>query len=91
MAAAMAVSRWMKQNGTPGTLKLYGTPAEEGGSGKVYMVREGAFKDVDAVLHWHPSDRNVANPGTSLANKIPGWAFCFCRQRAPAFVLFCLV
>ena len=69
MAAAMAVSRWMKQNGTPGTLKLYGTPAEEGGSGKVYMVREGAFKDVDAVLHWHPSDRNVANPGTSLANK----------------------
>ena len=46
-----------------GTLRYYGTPAE-GGSGKVYMVREGAFKDVDVVLHWHPADHNqVANGG----------------------------
>ena len=46
-----------------GTLRYYGTPAEEGGSGKVYMVREGAFKDVDVVLHWHPGDESVANGG----------------------------
>jgi len=68
-AAAIAVSRWMEKNGRSGTIKLYGTPAEEGGSGKVYMVREGAFSEVDTVLHWHPGDRNVANPETSLANK----------------------
>ena len=37
-----------------GTIRVYGTPAEEGGSGKVYMVREGLFDDVDAVLSWHP-------------------------------------
>ena len=35
-------------------LWVYGTPAEEGGSGKVYMVRAGLFNDVDLVLHWHP-------------------------------------
>lgn len=68
-AAAIAVKQWLERSGRPGTIKLYGTPAEEGGSGKVYMVREGAFKDVDTVLHWHPGDRNVANPETSLANK----------------------
>ena len=44
----------------PGTIRVYGTPAEEGGSGKVYMVRAGLFNDVDAVMHWHPSDVNFA-------------------------------
>lgn len=68
-AAAIAVKQWLEQSARSGTIKLYGTPAEEGGSGKVYMVREGAFTDVDTVLHWHPGDRNVANPETSLANK----------------------
>lgn len=67
-AAAIAVKDWLKQNGKSGTIKLMGCPAEEGGSGKVYMVREGVFKDSDVVLHWHPGDRNSANPASSLAN-----------------------
>src|SRR5690606_8553257 len=57
-AAAVAVRHWMEENDIKGTLRLYGTPAEEGGSGKVYMVRAGLFEDVDAVLVWHPADRN---------------------------------
>ncbi len=48
---------------------MYGTPAEEGGSGKVYMTREGLFDDVDVVLHWHPADRNHASPSSTTANK----------------------
>lgn len=69
VAAAIAVKDWLKNSGTKGTIRVYGTPAEEGGSGKVYMVREGLFKDVEVVLHWHPGDRNVANASSSLANK----------------------
>ena len=74
-AAAIAVKEWMAQVGQPGTIRLYGTPAEEGGAGKVYMVREGLFKDVDHVLHWHPSDRNDASHSTSLANKSAKFRF----------------
>jgi aminobenzoyl-glutamate utilization protein B len=67
-AAAIAVKAWMARTGARGTIRLYGTPAEEGGGGKVYMVRAGLFKDVDAVLHWHAGDRNDASPGSALAN-----------------------
>ncbi|MEE2877327.1 MAG: amidohydrolase [Candidatus Neomarinimicrobiota bacterium] len=74
-AAAIAVKEWMKKTGTIGTLRLYGTPAEEGGSGKVYMVRAGLFDDVDAVLHWHASDRNDASPATTLANRSAKFRF----------------
>jgi aminobenzoyl-glutamate utilization protein B len=66
--AAIAVKDWMKATGQTGTIRFYGTPAEEGGSGKVYMVRAGLFKDVDVVLHWHPGDRNSVRMGSSLAN-----------------------
>ena len=68
-AAAIALRHWLEDTGRQGTIRLYGTPAEEGGSGKVYMVRAGLFDDVDTVLHWHSADRNTANPATSLANK----------------------
>ena len=54
--AAASVAEWLQETGAGGTVRLYGTPAEEGGSGKVYMTREGLFDDVDVVLHWHPSD-----------------------------------
>ncbi len=74
-AAAIAVKDWLVRTGTPGTIRLYGTPAEEGGAGKVYMVREGLFRDVDAVLHWHAADRNDASPGSSLANKSAKFRF----------------
>jgi aminobenzoyl-glutamate utilization protein B len=68
-AAAIEVKNWLIANKKSGTIRLYGTPAEEGGSGKVYMVREGLFNDVDIVLHWHPSSSNSAEAGGSLANK----------------------
>ena len=68
-AAAEAIGRWLEATGTPGTVRLYGTPAEEGGAGKVYLVRAGLFDDVDAVLHWHASDENSASPSTTLANQ----------------------
>lgn len=69
MAAAVEIKNWLKSSGHSGTIKIYGCPAEEGGSGKVYMVREGLFNDVDVVLHWHPGAQNAADAGTSLANK----------------------
>jgi aminobenzoyl-glutamate utilization protein B len=67
LAAAVAVKEWLAA-GHPGTLRYYGTPAEEGGSGKVYMVRAGLFTDVDAIVSWHPGDRNDASPTSSTAN-----------------------
>ncbi len=67
-AAAIAVKNWLIQNKKTGTIRFYGTPAEEGGSGKVYMVREGLFNDVDVVLHWHPGAQNSASASSSLAN-----------------------
>jgi aminobenzoyl-glutamate utilization protein B len=73
--AAIAVKEWLARSKNPGTIRLYGTPAEEGGAGKVYMVREGLFKDVDVVLHWHASDRNDASHSTSLANKSAKFRF----------------
>ena len=73
--AAIATKEWLEATGTPGTIRLYGTPAEEGGAGKVYMVREGLFEDVDIALHWHPGDNNSASSGTSLANKSAKFRF----------------
>ena len=67
LAAAVAVKEWLAA-GHPGTLRYYGTPAEEGGSGKVYMIRAGLFSDVDASVTWHPGDRHEASPSTNLAN-----------------------
>ena len=75
VAAAVAVKEWLARTGTSGTLRVYGTPAEEGGAGKVYMVREGLFRDVDAVLHWHADDENDASPDTSLSNKSAKFRF----------------
>lgn len=68
VAAAVAVKQWLAQAGRSGTLRVYGTPAEEGGGGKVYLTRGGLFDDVDVVLHWHAADRNIAGPQVSLAN-----------------------
>lgn len=70
-ATAIAVKEWMTANRVQGTLRFYGTPAEEGGSGKVYMVRDGLFKDVDAVIAWHPGDVNDVS-GTSSQGNITG-------------------
>jgi aminobenzoyl-glutamate utilization protein B len=74
-AAGIAIKDWLNQTNTQGTIRVYGTPAEEGGAGKVYMVRAGLFDDVDVVLHWHPGSGNGANPGYSLANKSAKFRF----------------
>lgn len=75
VAAAIATREWMLTNGTEGEIRLYGTPAEEGGAGKVYMVRDGLFDDVDVVLHWHAGDANSADATSSLANKSAKFRF----------------
>jgi len=67
-AAAIAVKEWLAANHRSGTIRFYGTPAEEGGAGKVYMVRGGLFDDVDAIVAWHPGDRNTVSSESNLAN-----------------------
>lgn len=67
-AAAIALKEWMTANHVTGTLRMIGTPAEEGGSGKVYMVRDGVFNDVDAVIAWHPGDANEVTGNRTMAN-----------------------
>jgi aminobenzoyl-glutamate utilization protein B len=64
LAAAVAVKNWLQVTGTPGTVRYYGCPAEEGGSGKVFMVRDGAFGDVDATFNFHPGYVNMASKGS---------------------------
>lgn len=66
--SAIAVKAWMQANNIKGELRVYGTPAEEGGSGKVYMVRDGLFDDVDVSLHWHPGNVNSARQGDTMSN-----------------------
>jgi aminobenzoyl-glutamate utilization protein B len=75
VSAAIAIKHWLDETGAPGTVRLYGTPAEEGGSGKVYMVREGLFEDVDIALHWHADDENSAAARTTLANRSAKFRF----------------
>jgi aminobenzoyl-glutamate utilization protein B len=75
VGAATAVRHWLEESGTSGTIRVYGTPAEEGGSGKVYMVRAGLFEDVDIALHWHAGDRNSAEARTTLANRSAKFRF----------------
>ncbi|WP_157278759.1 amidohydrolase [Olivibacter sitiensis] len=68
VASGIELKKLIESKQIQGTVKVYGCPAEEGGSGKVYMVREGLFDGVDAVLHWHPSSQNSASASSSLAN-----------------------
>ena len=67
MAAAIAVKKVMENHGTKGTIKFFGCPAEENFSGKVFMVRDGYFNNVDAVISHHPSTMNEASLMSSLA------------------------
>ncbi len=66
--AAVAAKEEMQARGLKGTIRFYGTPAEEGGGGKIYMIHAGLFRDVDVVLTWHPADSNRVNLHSSLAN-----------------------
>jgi aminobenzoyl-glutamate utilization protein B len=68
VAAGISVMDWMKANKIKGTIRVYGTPAEEGGGGKVYIARAGLIQDVDVMMHWHPGSDNEAGATSSLAN-----------------------
>lgn len=67
LGAATAVKELIQAGKLQGTIRFYGTPAEESVGGKLYMVREGLFKDVDTVLAWHPSSEVRADTRSSQA------------------------
>ncbi|MBC9178080.1 M20 family metallopeptidase [Pseudoroseomonas ludipueritiae] len=68
MLAATAVKDYLEKNGIKGRVRYYGCPAEEGGAAKAFMVRDGAFKDVDIAISWHPAPFAAVNEANSLAN-----------------------
>jgi aminobenzoyl-glutamate utilization protein B len=75
VAAGVAIKQLIESGRIKGTVKIFGSPAEEGGGGKVYMVREGLFKEVDVALHWHPSDVNAVGFSSALAYKSAKFRF----------------
>lgn len=66
--AAVVLKDWLEANKLPGRVRYLGCPAEEGGAGKAFMVREGAFHDVDVAMCWHPNAFTAINKPISLAN-----------------------
>ena len=68
VASGIAIKELIEQKKLNGTIKIFGCPAEEGGGGKIYLVREGFFKDVDVAIHWHPGSENMISTSSSLAN-----------------------
>ncbi|MHC5232947.1 M20 family metallopeptidase [Brucella sp. LJL56] len=71
MLAAAAVKDFLASNGLKGRVRYYGCPAEEGGSSKGFMVRAGAFDDVDIAISWHPAPfAGVNNPISLACNEI---------------------
>ncbi len=66
-SAAIALAEQITSGQIKGTVRYYGCPAEEGGAAKVFMVQAGLFADCDAVLHWHPGNRNAAGDVSSMA------------------------
>lgn len=75
VSAGIAIKELIAAGKLKGTIKVYGCPAEEGGSGKVFLVRAGVFNDLDAVIHWHPDDANAVSTTSALANKSAKFKF----------------
>jgi len=69
LAAAVAFKEWLQATDNTATVRYYGCPAEEGGSGKVYMGRDGSFDDLDATFNWHPGYVNVPMKGSLLGTR----------------------
>lgn len=67
LLAASSVKEWLEAEGIPGRVRYYGCPAEEGGSSKGFMVKQGAFDDVDIAICWHPAAFTGVTEATSLA------------------------
>ncbi len=75
LLAAAAMKDWLAGHGLPGRVRYYGCPAEEGGAGKAFMARDGAFRDVDIAISWHPAAFSGVNPAKSLACQQIDFAF----------------
>jgi aminobenzoyl-glutamate utilization protein B len=75
VSAGIAIKDLIAAGKLKGTIKVFGTPAEEGGSGKVFLVRAGLFNNLDAVIHWHPDDANAITTTSALANKSAKFKF----------------
>jgi len=67
VAAAVAANRARVSQKLPGTIRVFGTPAEEQILGKTFMLRDGAFAGTDAVLSWHPQAESYLYSGRRLA------------------------
>jgi len=67
LGAAIAIKEQIEAGNLEGTVRFYGTPAEEKFFGKLWMIREGLFNDVDVVVDWHPSDETKSGVQSSLA------------------------
>lgn len=67
LGAAIAIKRLIEDGTLRGTVKFFGTPAEEAVGGKVYMARDGIFDGVDVMLAWHPDTRTRADTASSQA------------------------
>ncbi len=75
VSAGIAIKKLIESGKIKGTIKVFGSPAEEGGGGKVYLVRAGLFNDVDAVIHWHPGNKNEVTMKSALAYKSAKFRF----------------
>ncbi|WP_372974233.1 amidohydrolase [Muriicola sp.] len=67
LGAAIAVKELIASGKAKGTVKFFGTPAEEKFFGKIWMVKEGLWDDVDVNLSWHPSADTEADVQSTLA------------------------
>ena len=67
LGAAVAIKELIERGDLTGTVKFFGTPAEEKFFGKLWMIREGVFDDSDIIMDWHPGDQTEANVQPSLA------------------------
>ena len=68
VGAVIAIKNYLEKEKKSGTVIYFGCPAEEGGSGKAFMARDGVFDGLDVALTWHPGDVNEVASGSSLAN-----------------------
>lgn len=67
LAAATAIKELIASGKLQGTIRFFGTPAEEAVGGKLYMLRDGVMNGVDVMLAWHPADRNEAETKSTQA------------------------
>lgn len=75
LGGAYAFKEYLRATGKEGTVIYYGCPAEEGGSGKTFMAREGVFDGLDCALYWHPGPVNHVGNNTTLANYVVCYRF----------------